>query len=87
MFLLAAIVGKLLGVWLAGRILQWPAGESLTIGWLLQTKGLVMIVFSSVLLDTQIISQETFTALLLMAIVSTVLTVPIVTPRLRRSFF
>jgi hypothetical protein len=46
-----------------------------------------MIVFSSVLLDTQIISQETFTALLLMAIVSTVLTVPIVTPRLRRSFF
>lgn len=82
--LFAAVVGKLLGVWLAGRILGWPSGEASLIGWLLQTKALIMIVFISVLLDAQIITQETFTALLLMAIVSTILTVPMVAPRLRR---
>ena len=82
--LLAAVSGKLLGVWIAGRILRWPAGEASMIGWLLQTKALVMIVFASVLLDTEIIARKTFTALLLMAIVSTLLTVPIVAPKLKR---
>jgi hypothetical protein len=41
-----------------------------------------MIVFASVLLDKEVISQETFTALLMMGLVSTILTVPIVKPRL-----
>jgi Kef-type K+ transport system membrane component KefB len=74
--------GKLLGVWLAGRILRWARDEALVIGWMLQTKGLIMIVFASVLLDKGVISQETFTALLMMGLVSTILTVPIVKPRL-----
>ncbi len=82
--LLAAVGGKLLGVRLAGWILRWPAGEASMIGWLLQTKALVMIVFASVLLDTGIVAEQTFTALLLMAIVSTLLTVPMVAPRLER---
>ena len=54
------------------------------IGWLLQTKGLIMIIFVNVLLDKGYITSETFTALLLMAVASTMLTVPIVAPRLRR---
>jgi len=82
--LAAAVLGKLLGVWLAGCILKWPAGEASLIGWILQTKGLIMIVFTSVLLDKRIISQETFTALLMMALVSTILTVPMATPKLQR---
>ena len=80
--LAAAVGGKLLGVWLAGRILRWARGEALVIGWMLQTKGLIMIVFASVLLDKGVISQETFTALLMMGLVSTILTVPMVKPRL-----
>jgi hypothetical protein len=36
-----------------------------------------------VLLDKQIITSETFTALLLMAVASTMLTVPMVTPKLK----
>jgi Kef-type K+ transport system membrane component KefB len=80
--LAAAVGGKLLGVWLAGRILRWARDEALVIGWMLQTKGLIMIVFASVLLDKGVISQETFTALLMMGLVSTILTVPIVKPRL-----
>jgi hypothetical protein len=44
-----------------------------------------MIVFTGVLLDKRIISQESFTALLMMGLVSTILTVPIAAPRLRRA--
>jgi Kef-type K+ transport system membrane component KefB len=71
-------------VHLAGRILNWGPGEAGIIGWLLQTKALIMIIFANILLDKQIITSETFTALLLMAVTSTMLTVPVVAPRLAR---
>jgi Kef-type K+ transport system membrane component KefB len=82
--LLASVSGKLLGVHLAGRVLKWQPGEASLIGWLLQTKALIMIIFANVLLDKQVITSETFTALLLMAVASTMLTVPMVTPMLVR---
>ena len=82
--LLASIGGKLAGVHLAGRILHWQQGEASLIGWLLQTKALIMIIFASVLLDKQVISASMFTVLLLMAVGSTTLTVPMVTPLLAR---
>jgi Kef-type K+ transport system membrane component KefB len=84
LLLVASVAGKLAGVGVAGRLLGWRPGESLLIGWLLQTKALIMIVFSNVLLDRRIISAGSFTALLLMAVASTMLTVPMVAPRLRR---
>jgi Kef-type K+ transport system membrane component KefB len=80
--LVAAVAGKLAGVHLAGRLLRWRRGDASIIGWLLQTKALIMIIFANVLLDKAIISPETFTALLLMAVASTMLTVPVVAPRL-----
>ncbi|WP_133500438.1 cation:proton antiporter [Cognatilysobacter terrigena] len=82
--LVASVTGKLVGVRLAGRILGWKRGEASMIGWLLQTKALIMIIFVNVLLDKQLITAATFTALLLMAIGSTMLTVPMVAPKLRR---
>ena len=82
--LLAAVAGKLLGTRLAGRILRWPPGEASLVGWLLQTKALIMIIFANVLLDKGVITASTFTALLLMAVASTTLTVPMVAPRLAR---
>jgi Kef-type K+ transport system membrane component KefB len=82
LLLVAAIGGKLAGVHIAGRILGWPRAESTVIGWLLQTKALIMIIFATVLLDRAIISAEAFTALLLMALGSTMLTLPVVLPRL-----
>ena len=83
--LVAAVSGKLIGTTLAGRILGWTRGEGAIIGWLLQTKALIMIIFVNELLDKGLISRETFTALLLMAVVSTMLTVPMVAGRLRRA--
>ncbi|HVE54879.1 MAG TPA: cation:proton antiporter [Ramlibacter sp.] len=79
---LAAVGGKLLACRLAGKLLGWSAKEASVIGWLLQTKGLVEIVFATILLDRRIISAETFTALLLMAVVSTTLAIPLVRRRL-----
>jgi len=83
--LAASVGGKLAGVSLAGRLLGWQPGDASIIGWLLQTKALIMIIFANVLLDKQLITSDTFTALLLMAIGSTMLTVPMVAPMLRRA--
>ncbi|TCD04824.1 cation:proton antiporter [Erythrobacteraceae bacterium CFH 75059] len=84
LLLAASVTGKLAGLGLAGRLLRWRAGEAGVIGWLLQTKGLIEIIFANVLLDRGIISADLFTAMLLMAVASTMLTVPMVTPLLRR---
>jgi Kef-type K+ transport system membrane component KefB len=84
LLLLASVSGKLIGVHIAGKWLQWHKGEASIIGWLLQTKALIMIIFANILLDKAIITSETFTALLLMAIASTMLTVPVVYPKLTR---
>ncbi|WP_431513154.1 cation:proton antiporter [Variovorax sp. DAIF25] len=82
--LVASVAGKLIGLRLAGRLLRWQPGEASLIGWLLQTKALIMIIFANVLLDKAIITNETFTALLIMAVASTMLTVPVVSPKLQR---
>jgi Kef-type K+ transport system membrane component KefB len=82
LLLLASVSGKLLGVRLAGLILRWQAGESALIGWLLQTKALIMIIFASILLDKAIITSTAFTALLLMALASTMLSMPMAAPAL-----
>lgn len=82
--LFASVTGKLLGVQIAGKILKWRPGEASIIGWLLQTKALIMIIFVNILLDKGLITSETFTALLLMAVASTMLTVPVVSPKLGR---
>jgi len=84
LLLFASVAGKLAGVHLAGRILGWRAGEASLIGWFLQTKALIMIIFANILLDKQIITSASFTALLLMAVASTMLTIPVVTPKLKR---
>lgn len=83
--LAAAVGGKLLGVQIAGKILKWGKGEASLVGWLLQTKALIMIIFANVLLDRKMITSEMFTALLIMAVLSTMLTIPVVMPKLNRA--
>jgi Kef-type K+ transport system membrane component KefB len=84
LLLVASVAGKLAGVGLAGRVLGWQKGEAWVIGWLLQTKALIMIIFVNILFDKAVITNGTFTALLLCAVGSTMLTIPVVTPALRR---
>lgn len=82
LLLFLSVSGKLIGVGIAGRILKWKKNEAFVIGWLLQTKALIMIIFVNILLDKQVITNETFTATLLMAVMSTMLTIPMVKPKL-----
>jgi Kef-type K+ transport system membrane component KefB len=82
--LVAQVAGKLSGTAIAGRILGWKPGEASLIGWLLQTKALIMIIFVNILLDKQLITSDSFTALLLMAVASTMLTIPVASPKLER---
>ena len=84
LLLAAAVGGKLLGVHIAGRLLGWSRAEARLIGWLLQTKALIMIIFANILLDKEVITPTTFTALLLMAVASTMLTKPFATPLIAR---
>ena len=84
LLLVAAVGGKLIGVHIAGRMLGWSRTEASLIGWLLQTKALIMIIFANILLDKGIITPTTFSALLLMAVGSTMLTTPIAAPLLKR---
>jgi Kef-type K+ transport system membrane component KefB len=83
LLLAASVAGKLVGIHIAGRILKWGPGEASIIGWLLQTKALIMIIFVNILLDKGLITSEAFTALLLMAVGSTMLTIPVVYPKLQ----
>jgi len=85
LLLFASVAGKLAGAHIAGKVLKWKSGEASIIGWLLQTKGLIEIIFANILLDKGIITSETFTALLLMAVGSTMLTIPVVHPKLNRA--
>lgn len=84
LLLIAMVAGKLAGVALAGRLLNWGKGEASIIGWLLQTKALIMIIFVNILFDKQVITSGAFTALLLAALGSTMLTIPIVAPALKK---
>lgn len=76
---------KQLGVRIAGRYLGWDSTQTKVIGYLLQTKALIEIIFASVLLDKGIITSAMFTVLLLMALISTVVTTPLVRPLLKDS--
>lgn len=82
--LVASVAGKLAGVKLAGMALGWKKGEASLIGWLLQTKALIMIIFANILLDRGVITNDAFTACLLMAAASTMLTIPMVAPMLNK---
>ncbi|MFM2302109.1 MAG: hypothetical protein RLZZ84_1845 [Pseudomonadota bacterium] len=84
LLLAAMIAGKLAGTGIAGKLLGWGKGEAWVIGWLLQTKALIMIIFVNVLFDKQILTSGAFTALLLAAVGSTMLTIPVVAPALKK---
>ncbi|MFN4225500.1 MAG: cation:proton antiporter [Hyphomonas sp.] len=84
LLLVASVVGKLAGVKLAGLSLGWRKGDAHIIGWLLQTKGLIVIIFAQILLDRGVITNDAFTACLLMAAGSTMLSIPAITPVLKK---
>jgi Kef-type K+ transport system membrane component KefB len=72
-----AILGKLAGTAVAARLGGEPWPIALGLGALLQTKGLMEVIVLTILLDAGIISATIFSALILMAVVSTALAMPL----------
>ena len=75
--ILAAILGKavfsMLAAWATGLSLREAAG----LGALLNTRGLIALVVLNIGLDLKVISQAMFAMLVVMALVNTVLTIPL----------
>ena len=74
---LAAISGKVIGTALPARLVGYDWREAVALGSLLQAKGLMEVVALSVLLDADIIAPATFSAMIVMAVVTTALSAPL----------
>jgi Kef-type K+ transport system membrane component KefB len=72
-----AALGQLGGTAAAARLAGEPWPVALGLGALLQTKGLMEVIVLTILLDAEIISSTMFSALILMAVVSTTLAMPL----------
>lgn len=76
-FVLAAMASKLAGCWWAARHTGLAEPEALAMGFLMNTRGLMELVVLNVGLDLGVIPRSVFTMLVLMAVVSTVITCPV----------
>jgi Kef-type K+ transport system membrane component KefB len=74
----ATVVGKLVGTALPARRAGFSWGESLSLGMMMQTKGLMEVVVLAVLRDAGLIGASIFSAMVAMAVVCTLLTAPVV---------
>ncbi len=72
-----AVVGKLGGAGLAARLVGERWRDALTIGVLMNTRGLTEIVILTVGLDRGIIGPTTFTIMVVMALATTVMAIPL----------
>jgi Kef-type K+ transport system membrane component KefB len=77
LILAAAIVGKFAGAGLGARIAGQPWRETLAVGSLMNARGLMELVVMKVGLDIGVIGPTVFTMLLVMAILTTFMTSPL----------
>jgi Kef-type K+ transport system membrane component KefB len=73
-----ASLGKFGGTFVAARLTGHPARESAILGVLMNTRGLMEVVVLNVGLDLGVVSPTLFTMLVIMALVTTLATTPIV---------
>lgn len=76
--LLTACVGKILGCFIAAKMLKLGTREAWTIGMLMNTRGLVELIVLNVGLQAGVIDSKVFAIMVLMAVVTTFMTTPIV---------
>ena len=76
--LLVAVTGKWLGAMFAARSMGMGAREANALGILLNARGLVELVILSIGFDLGLLSPEVFSMLVLMALVTTLMTAPLV---------
>jgi Kef-type K+ transport system membrane component KefB len=84
--LAAAVTGKLAGSAGASRLMGMSWADSLALGVLMNTRGLMELVILNVGLEIGVIGRELFTMMVLMAIVTTVMTSPLLALVLRLEY-
>lgn len=77
MIIVIASLGKILGTALPARLLKMPWPDSIRLGILMNTKGLVEIVVLNIGYEMGILPTAWFSVLVIMAIVSTLMTNPL----------
>jgi Kef-type K+ transport system membrane component KefB len=75
--LLAAILGKVVPVYWAGRVTGFDRLHSLILGTLMNTRALMELIVLNIGLDLGFIPPRVFTMLVIMAVVTTIMTGPI----------
>jgi Kef-type K+ transport system membrane component KefB len=80
----AAILGKVLGSGGGARIAGLGWGEAFAVGALMNARGLMELIVMKIGLDAGVIGFEIFTMLMVMAIVTTLMTTPMLMAFLRR---
>ncbi|TDR47785.1 transporter (CPA2 family) [Tahibacter aquaticus] len=83
LILLLAIVGKVLGGAAGARLAGLGWRDAFALGTLMNTRGLMELIVLKVGLDVGVIGQEIFTMLMLMAVVTTLMTSPLLQLLLR----
>ncbi len=76
LIILVAVVGKFIGSALAARFVGENWRDSLTIGALMNTRGLMELVVLNIGYDLGVLSPEVFAMMVIMALVTTVMTGP-----------
>lgn len=74
----AAIAGKYCGVYVTTRALGVEKQEAKALGWLMNTRGLTELIILNVGLKLGVISPVIFTMFVIMAIITTIITSPLV---------
>ena len=77
LILVAAILGKILPVYLAARLTRFTHGEAAILGVLMNTRALMELIVLNIGFDMGFIPQSVFTMLVIMAVVTTVMTGPL----------
>ncbi|XP_019454524.1 PREDICTED: cation/H(+) antiporter 20 isoform X2 [Lupinus angustifolius] len=73
-----ACAGKIIGTFAVAMICKIPARESLTLGVLMNTKGLVELIVLNIGKEKKVLNDEIFAILVLMALFTTFITTPTV---------
>jgi K+:H+ antiporter len=81
----AAVLGKLGGSALAARLTGMSGRDSLALGALMNTRGLMELVILTIGLEIGVINRALFSMMVLMAIVTTVMTSPVLSLALGRT--
>jgi nucleotide-binding universal stress UspA family protein len=75
--LLVAIAGKYIGTYVAARVSGISQREASALGWLMNTRGLTELIVLNIGLELGVISPLVFTMLVIMALVTTFMTSPL----------